>query len=149
MKKHREQIIAFLSVAFILFWLLAAGLQLSDFNKFKGEMHAQVFSSRISLILAYVIPTLEIALATLIVYSSTRLLGMILSFSLMFAFSIYVGLALLKVYTSMPCNCAGLLGSNSTWEANLILNLFVTAVAAIGIIPNLKTKERRAKVWVQ
>lgn len=138
-----------LTVAFILFWLYAVGTQLSDFNKFKGEMINQVFSRSVSGILAYVLPVVEITIATLLVFASTRLMGLVLSFLMMLVFSTYVGLALLNLFKEIPCNCAGLLGSNSTWETNLILNLIVTAVAAIGIILQLKFKERRIKVWVQ
>lgn len=145
MKKYKEQIIVILTVAFILFWLFAAGSQLHDFDKFKGEMNNQMFSNYISNVLAYAIPAIEILIAGLLVYSSTRLFGMIVSLGLMMAFTAYVGLALLDVYSRMPCNCAGLLGQNSSWEANFIFNLVITAVAAIGLIITLKDKERRTK----
>lgn len=145
MKKYKDQIIVTLTVIFILFWLFAAGSQLYDFNKFKGKMNNQVFSGIISNVLAYAMPTLEIIIAGLFVYASTRLLAVLLSFSLMLAFTTYVGLALLNVYSRMPCNCAGLLGQSSSWEANFILNLFITAVAAIGLIITLKERERRKK----
>ncbi|SMD08491.1 MauE/DoxX family redox-associated membrane protein [Pedobacter nyackensis] len=138
--------IILLSVVFILFWLFSAGSKLYDFNTFKGEMNNQVFSASISNALAYTLPAVEITIAALLVYSTTRFTGMILSCSMMLIYTTYVGLALLDVYNRIPCNCAGLLGS---WEANLILNLFVTAVAATGLILNLKFKERRAKVWIQ
>lgn len=145
MEKHREQFIILLTVVFILFWLYASGSKFYDFTAFKGEMNNQVFSRSISNVLVYTIPTSEIVIAGLLVYSSTRLAGMILSFSLMLTFTSYIGLALLNVYSRMPCNCAGLLGQNSTWEANLILNLFITAVSAIGLIITFKDKERRKK----
>ena len=144
-----ELYLIILTVFLILFWLYAAGAQISDFNKFKGEMNNQVFSHRISGILAFLIPISEMIIATLLAHPLTRLIGMKMSFLLILTFSIYIGLALLNVYSRMPCNCAGLLGSNSSWEANLILNLIVTAVAAAGLILNLKFKERRAKVWIQ
>ncbi len=129
----------------IFFWLFAAGSQLSDFAAFKGEMNNQVFSNNISKVLAYTVPALEIAIAGLLVYSSTRLTGMILSVLTILSFTVYVGLALANVYSRMPCNCAGLLGQNSSWEANFIFNLFVTAVAVIGLIITLKDRERRTK----
>lgn len=141
-------VIVFIAVLLILFWTYAAGIQLSDFNRFKREMNNQVFSNRTSRILTFIIPSLEIIAAILLVNPLTRLMGMKLSLLLMLIFSTYITLALLNVYSRMPCNCAGLLGSNSTWEANLILNLIVTAVAAAGLILNLKFKERRAKVWI-
>ncbi len=140
-----EFFIAIITVVLILFWLYAAGTQISDFNKFKGEMNNQVFSGVISNVLAYLIPVLEITIAGLLVYSFTRLWGMIFSFSLLLVFSTYVGLALLNVFSRMPCTCAGLLGGSSTWEWNLTLNLIVTAVAAAGLILNLKWRRKEGK----
>lgn len=145
MKKYREQFIILLTVVFILFWLYASGSKLYDFNAFKSEMNNQIFSRHISNILAFILPAIEIIIALLLVYSTTRLLGMILSFFLMMGFTIYVGLALLHVYDKMPCNCAGLLGQNASWGSNLMLNLFITAVAAIGLMITLKERERRTK----
>lgn len=140
-----EFFIAIITVVLILFWLYAAGTQISDFNKFKGEMNNQVFSGVISNVLAYLIPVLEITIAGLLVYSFTRLWGMIFSFSLLLVFSTYVGLALLNVFSQKPCTCAGLLGGSSTWEWNLTLNLIVTAVAAAGLILNLKWRRKEDK----
>lgn len=145
MKKYREQILIIFSFLFILFWLFAAGTQLYDFKGFKGEMNNQVFSGRISTGLAYVIPITEIVIAGLLVYTSTRLAGMMLSLLLALTFTIYVGLALLEVYYRIPCNCAGLLGGDGTWEANFMLNLFVTVVALAGFIITFKNRERRDK----
>ncbi|WEK21643.1 MAG: hypothetical protein P0Y49_10895 [Candidatus Pedobacter colombiensis] len=149
LKRKLELLVAILTVFLILFWLYAAGTQISDFNKFKGEMNNQVFSNRISRLLAYLIPSSEIIIATLLVNRPTRLIGMKMSLLLTLTFSTYIILALLNVYSRMPCNCAGLMGSNSTWVANLILNLIVTVVAVTGLIINLKMKERRTKVWIQ
>lgn len=140
-----ELFIDIITAVLILFWLYAAGTQISDFNKFKGEMNNQVFSGVISGVLVYLIPVLEVTIASLLAYTSTRLWGMILSFSLMLTFSTYVGLAILGVYNKTPCNCAGLLGTNSTWESNLILNLIVTAVAAAGLILNLIRRRKEGK----
>jgi hypothetical protein len=144
-KPQAELYAVIVAVLFIVFWLFSVGSQLSDFNKFKGEMNNQVFSAAVSNVLAYVIPTVEIMIAGLLAFLSTRVVGMILTFVLMLAFSTYIGLAVLNVYQRMPCNCAGLLGQNSSWEANLIFNLFITVVAVIGLIITLKDRERRKK----
>jgi hypothetical protein len=140
-----EIFLIILSVVFILFWLYSAGFKLYDFDTFKREMHHQVFPNGISNLLSYAIPALEIMIATLLVYSATRLLGMTLSFLLMLMFTTYVGLALLDAYRFMPCNCIGLLGENASWGANFILNLFIAIVAAVGLILTFKHRERRRK----
>jgi hypothetical protein len=141
----REVYLMILCAVFILFWLYSAGFKLYDFETFKQEMHRQVFPNDISNLLSYVIPAFEIMIAALLIYSTTRLLGMTLSFLLMLMFTTYVGLALLDVYRYMPCNCIGLLGENASWGANFILNLFIAIVAAVGLILTFKHRERRRK----
>jgi len=143
--KKREAYLMILCAVFILFWLYSAGFKLYNFETFKQEMHSQVFPNRISNLLSYAIPTFEIIIAALLVYSATRLLGMTLSFLLMLMFTTYVGLALLDVYRFMPCNCIGLLGENASWGANFILNLFIAIVAAVGLLLTFKHRERRRK----
>lgn len=135
----------YLSIVFYVDSIESAGFKLYDFDTFKQEMHRQVFPNDISNLLSYVIPAFEITIATLLVYSPTRLLGMTFSFLLMLMFTTYVGLALLDAYRFMPCNCISLLGQNASWGANFILNLFIAIVAAIGLILTFKHRERRRK----
>lgn len=144
-KNRLESAAAIFTVLLILFWLYAAGNQLTDFNKFKGEMNNQVFSSSISGILTYLIPGIEIIIASLLVFSSTRLWGTFLSFLLMLTFSTYTGLIWFNAFNRTPCTCAGLLGDGSTWGWNFTLNLFITVVAATGLILNLKWKRKEDK----
>ncbi|MEO6521352.1 MAG: MauE/DoxX family redox-associated membrane protein [Mucilaginibacter sp.] len=141
----KDTYVVLVSVAFILFWFFAAGSKLYDFGEWKQEMDNQVFSRRITYGIIYTLPALEIMIAALLVRSATRLIGMILTFGLMVIFTIYVGLALLEVYSRTPCNCAGLMGQNSSWAANFKLNLLITAVAGAGLILTSKSKERRKK----
>ncbi len=101
------------SVVFIVFWFVVLATQLHDFIKFKAEIYNQIFPAFVSHALIYVLPSAEICVAALLVWRMTTLTGLALSFLLMLAFTVYVGLALLNVYTRMPCSCAGLLGHNT------------------------------------
>jgi putative oxidoreductase len=141
-----ETAVIIFSIILILFWFVAAGLKLYDFGEWKQEMYNQIFSRTYSNTLLYAVPAIEVITAGLITYSATRLAGIILSFFLILAFTIYVGLALLEVYSRSPCNCAGLLGQNSSWGANFILNLFVTGVALAGMILTIKSKTKKRRV---
>ena len=144
-KPQTEFYAVIFAVVFILFWLFAAGSQLSDFDKFRGEMNNQVFSITVSDILVYIIPVIEITIAGLLAFKSTRFIGTVFTSLLMVLFTTYISLALLNVFNRMPCNCAGFLGHNSSWTANLIFNLFVVAIAMIGLILTYKDRERRKK----
>ncbi|WP_293297350.1 MauE/DoxX family redox-associated membrane protein [Pedobacter sp. UBA4863] len=139
---HRnEALVLFLTIASILFWLYVAGVSVYNFGLFKSEMANQVFPKVISNLLAYFLPTLEILTAFLLAFSTTRLLGMALSLLMISAFTLYVGLALLRIYENVPCTCAGLLKHGNSWGTNFLLNLLITAVALIGFILTYKQRK--------
>lgn len=144
-----EQLLTVFYVLFIFFWLFALGSKLYDFDEFRIALFSQVFPPFIGRILLYLLPSIELLIACLLVYSTTRMAGLILSFSMMSMYSIYVLLAVLNLYTRIPCNCAGLLGRGSSWGANLLLNLFITVTAATVLIFTLKYQERRTAVWMR
>ncbi len=67
------------SVAFILFWLFAAGSKIYDLPRWKNEMDNQIFSEKISSALVYVVPATEVIIAVLLVYSASRLTGVVMT----------------------------------------------------------------------
>lgn len=133
-----------LSVAFILFWLYVIYVKVSDFAEFKREMNGQVFQVSITTILPYALPVTWLVIAALLAFAKTRLLGMLLNLSLLLCLTIYVGLAVFKVYSNTPCACSGLFHFN--WNEQFYFNLLVTAVAGTGFILTIKDQERRNKV---
>jgi len=131
------------TVVTILFWLYVGGSAIYSFSDFKGEINNQVFPIEVSAILIYALPTVEIIIATLLVFEGTRYLGMKLSFLLMLGFTVYIALVFFGIFNRTPCSCAGLLGKNSTWENNFMLNVLITIIAGIGLLLTFKDKERR------
>lgn len=55
--------------------------------------------------------------------------ALLLSFFLMFFFSLYIGYLLYFSYY-VPCSCGGILG-NLSWESHLIFNIVLTALCGI------------------
>lgn len=132
---------------FIFFWLYVFYIKVSHFAEFKREMAGQVFSGDLAATLTYVLPTIWLSIAALLAFNKTRLAGMIFNLALLLLFTVYVGMAVFKVYHHIPCDCAGLFNFN--WHKQFYFNLIVTAVAATGFILTLilKYRERRAAVW--
>jgi hypothetical protein len=113
-----EVLVLLLSIAFILFWMGVLYVKINDFAGFKREMANQVFPRSIATALPYVLPAIWLAIAALLAFDKTRLTGMVLSLYLLLTFTIYVGLAVFKVYNRTPCDCAGLF--DFKWEGQLL-----------------------------
>lgn len=122
----------------MLLWIYTAGSKLMDLKDFKHQIHNQVFPDYLDGLLLYLIPSVEILAAALLYFSRTRFLGLTMSLILMFCFTTYIGLALLNVYSRMPCSCGGVLKFMG-WKSHFIFNLFFTCVAAVGIIFKYKS----------
>ncbi|KKO92449.1 hypothetical protein AAW12_04930 [Sphingobacterium sp. Ag1] len=108
-------------------WIFVAYNKFSDFNGNMDAMLRQPLPRPLAIVLAYLIPTSEILAAVLIGIKSTRLIGFILSSLMMLAFTGYVGLALLHVWSDeLPCSCGLIIQIG--WKSHFILNIYLTII---------------------
>src|ERR1700761_1588533 len=126
----------------ILLWVYAASSKLMDFNMFRAQMHMQVLPALIRTIMPYSLPPVEIAIALLLLFETTRKSGLYFSFALLLAFTIYVGLAVVRVYDNIPCSCGGVFNKVG-WTAHFFINVFFLLLTATGIYIN--NRERRER----
>lgn len=109
-------------------WLFVAQNKLLNFDQNMEGMLRQPFPKSLAVFFAYAIPSSELIAALLIGYQRTRLIGFGFSSLLMIAFTGYVGLAILHVWSdSLPCNCGLLIQIG--WKKHFILNLFLTLIS--------------------
>jgi polyferredoxin len=102
-------------------------------KKFKYALSVQAFPKWIGQILVWSIPASELAVTGLLLFDESRLLGMYLSFIMMLAFTFYIGGVIFKVYNVYPCPCGGLF-SRMGWKKHFKVNLWLTALALIGVL---------------
>ncbi|WPR76275.1 MauE/DoxX family redox-associated membrane protein [Algoriphagus sp. NG3] len=120
-------------------WLLAAVFAYTAVSKvydWSGTLRAvkgQVFQDWMTVPLLYGLPILEISLAVMLLLPKTRRAALGISFILMAVFTGYVALVLTGIFGRIPCSCGGIL-SSLDWNEHLIVNLVLTAIAAIGWI---------------
>jgi len=143
LKKKGAWIVEVLACLLVFLWVYTAVSKLANAEEFRAQLANQVFKKGFTEVLFYLLPTVELMAAALLCWRSFRLLGFGLSFLLMLAFTVYIGLALLHFFPRMPCSCGGVLQVLG-WKSHFVFNLFFTAVAAIGFI--LTYKERRGEV---
>jgi len=117
----------------ILLWVYTAASKLVDFNAFERELANQAFSRKTAQILLWVIPTVELVAAFLLLLNKTRLAGLTFSFFLLLLFTGYVALVLADYYDRVPCSCGGVL-KQLDWQAHFWFNLFCLGINTIGLL---------------
>ena len=120
-------------LAFI--WSYTSLDKLVRFESSKKSFHNQPFPSELSEVLAYAIPTIELLIALLLLFSVSRWWGYLSSILLLTVFTTYVGLIWVGAFPRVPCSCAGLLESMG-WETHFWINslLILLSIAGFGMI---------------
>ncbi|MDR2273214.1 MAG: DoxX family protein [Sphingobacterium sp.] len=110
-------------------WLFVAYNKIINFEQHMEGMLRQPFSKPVAIFLAYAVPSCELIAALLIGYKPTRLLGLGFSALLMTAFTAYVGLAILHVWSDkLPCNCGLIIQIG--WKKHFVFNVFLLLISS-------------------
>jgi putative oxidoreductase len=112
-------------ILLIILWGTTAASKLGDLNGFKTELAKQVFTEAFATVLLFAVPVSELIAASLLAFAKTRLSGLLLSFLLIAAFTVYIILILTGYFHKVPCSCGGVLKLLG-WKSHLIFNLFFT-----------------------
>ena len=125
--------IIIVTILLIILWFYSAVSKLKDMAKFKTAMLRQIFPQWIDKLLVYTLPPVEIAVAILLLFESTRLYGMYSSLVLILAFTIYVGGAVFGFYPQYPCSCGGIF-TKMGWPQHFRANVALTLLALAGVL---------------
>lgn len=117
----------------VLVWIYAFVTKLSNIPRFKKGLEAEPFPAHVKRVLVWLLPPLELASSLLLVFEHTRLAGFYLSFTLMLAFAVYIGGAVLDFYDQSP-SVLGIFFRKIRWDRHLWINLLLTVLALIGIL---------------
>lgn len=110
----------------------AALNKLMDYDKSVGEMRNQIFSAAIGNILTWLIPTIEIILTFLLIFSNTKKIALWGSLLLLSAFTLYIVIVMTGIFGRIPCSCGGIL-KNMSYGTHLMFNLFFVSLALLGL----------------
>ncbi|MEO6134160.1 MAG: MauE/DoxX family redox-associated membrane protein [Ginsengibacter sp.] len=130
MKKSFNYIITGL---LIFLFVYASISKLADINTFKADLYNQPFPAFAKPLLIWVIPAIELLISALLIFDSTRLVGLYASLGLMIAFTFYTAIVLMHFFNYVPCSCGGIIKALS-WPQHLVFNLFFVLIATIGIV---------------
>lgn len=120
----------------MVFVLVYTGLtKWINFSHFSRSMLSQPLPHALTNLLIYLIPTVEIAAALLLIPQETRQLGLWVTSILMMAFTGYVFYIRLSPLGNTTCPCGGLF-SQLNWNQHTWVNSLLTMIAIAAAILN-------------
>lgn len=117
----------------IALFIYTAVSKIIDFNTYAEQMRNQPLPRWFNSLLIWAVPITELVASFLLLVEGLRYFGFVLSFSLLLTFTLYVALILSGTFHYVPCSCAGIFSSMG-WMPHLFVNLFLTALAGIGLV---------------
>ncbi|RTE54137.1 hypothetical protein EHW67_09450 [Arenibacter aquaticus] len=145
-QKHRETIVAVISLLFIVLFAYAGLTKLLEGHMFYDNIrNSPVLGGRaMASFASWAIPLSELAVALLLIWKKTRLMGLYGAGILMLLFTGYT-LAIVFFAPYLPCSCGGVI-SLLSWEQHSILNLLLLLLALHGIISSHMDRKRMRRL---
>src|SRR5699024_7532268 len=123
----RNSIVQIVCYLLALLFIYTGVSKLLDIGIFQSQIAQSAMLAPYASILAWLVPTVELLLAGLLLISNTRVLGLLGSAVLMVGLPSYVHL-IWRDRPSRHCSCGGVLDAMD-WEANLYFRLGFTLLA--------------------
>lgn len=145
--KTRTSLIDIICILLITLWVYTSMSKLMDFAMFKVQLSRQAIISDYAGIFVWFLPLMELVAALLLMFSITRRIGLLLSFSLMAVFTAYIGMVAFGVIEKASCSCGGVL-SQMGFKEHFWFNLFFLMLAGLGIYLNSKNDLEKWKFLI-
>uniref|UniRef100_F4CEI8 Methylamine utilisation protein MauE domain-containing protein n=1 Tax=Sphingobacterium sp. (strain 21) TaxID=743722 RepID=F4CEI8_SPHS2 len=110
----------------------AAFSKLWDYEQSQIDMRNQLFPKFVADVFTWLVPGIEFIIVILLIIKPTRLKGFWVSLGLLTVFTIYVGIAVSKIFGRTPCACGGIL-NNLPYGWHIAFNLLFMFLAYRGI----------------
>jgi putative oxidoreductase len=123
----RKVFIDAVSYAFVLLFVYTGINKLIDNHIFQIALGKSDLFASFAAPLSFIVPTIELVLAVLLLVRRTRIKGLFGSFILMALFTIYVGI-MVYFRTARPCTCGGIMGLLN-WHQHFYFNSIFTLLA--------------------
>lgn len=135
-----SEIIAFI---LILLWGFVGVTKMLDHETFSRQLYAEGIGENLSGVLSILIPLLMICTGISLISSKTKSVGLILSFSLLMTFTVYMAY-IINFANPRPCSCIAMT-SKLSWNGHLLLSTSLLILNVVGYI--FLNKERRTKTF--
>lgn len=116
----------------ILLWVYATLSKLLDYQSFVRQLNGSYLIKGNGKVFSILLPTMEFLIVALMVFSRTRMIGLIASFALLVIFTVYI-IYILNFAPAIPCSCGGII-SKLSWTEHLVFNFGFLILNFIGLI---------------
>jgi len=139
----RQTVFNVITWFFIFLFTYAALAKLTDYSLFRAQISFYPALKYGRDWVPWLLPTVELATAALLVFRCTQAVGIFLSFCLMLVFTIYIAVAMVSGLR-LPCSCGGLIQKMS-WGQHLVFNFVCLAMASWALFsyPSLPDRPRK------
>lgn len=131
-KLNRKLILFVITRLFFALFLYSAAEKLYDVEKFRVQLGQSPILTAFAGYVAWIIPSIEVIIAVLVIIPRTTLIGLYTSFSLMVMFTAYIFL-IMNYSEYIPCSCNGIL-EGASWAQHLAFNIAFVILAVMGIL---------------
>jgi hypothetical protein len=138
----QNTVVEIVSFLLILLFVYAAMSKLLDYDNFQRQISRSPLLSSFSKA-AWLLPVTELITAVSLCIKPLRITGLIFSFWLMLAFTLYIS-GMLLFNKNLPCTCGGVLKQLS-WKQHLLFNFFFFLFVTFFACPKKVTKKRTPK----
>ena len=115
---------------FILLFIYTAISKLRDQPAFVMVLHKSPLIGSFAVIMATLLPVLEIIIAMLLFIPASKQAGLLAAAVLMALFTAYIGYMIFFT-PHLPCTCGGVI-NQLTWKQHFIFNIIFTSLACAG-----------------
>ena len=141
MKNKIGLLIEAICFMFVYLFVYAASTKLLEYDLFKAQIGKSPLITKYVDLISWMVPTVEILVAVMLIFHRTRLFALYSSFSLMFAFTAYI-ILILNFSPYVPCSCGGILNGMG-WTEHLIFNAVFTLLSVVGIFLHIQKKQQQ------
>lgn len=142
-KEFKNNVVEVICLLYILLFVYAAVSKLLDFENFQVQLGQSPLLSAFASWISWLVPTIELLIAALLLIYKFRTIGLYAAFTLMFMFTVYIFI-ILNYSSFVPCSCGGILEKMS-WNVHMVFNIIFVLFAALAILlqNSLSTRESR------
>lgn len=141
--KIKSYIIESIGLLYALLFIYAAVSKILDFENFQVQIGQSPLLSVFAIWISWIVPIIELIIATIILIPRYRKLGIYAGLALMTMFTVYIYIVL-HYASFIPCSCGGILEKMS-WDMHLIFNLLFTLLGFTAIMLFAKNNQEGEK----
>ncbi|MBE9170945.1 hypothetical protein IQ238_26675 [Pleurocapsales cyanobacterium LEGE 06147] len=131
-----------ITLVLIATWSYTGLEKLINFQASRKAFLNQPMPHELEEMLAFVVPSMELLLAFLLLFRISRWWGLLGSVLLLTVFTTYVGLIWVGAFPRVPCSCAGIFESMG-WLEHLVFNAFLLLISVLGVrMEGLESNEK-------